>query len=447
MNGREGNVLRKLITAITIAAGLLSSPYIALAAKVVVDPGHGGHDPGAVGINGLYEKTVNNEISYRLRDLLEANGYEVVMTRDTDKSLTLQDRVAVARAADADLFVSVHANAHPSSSVRGTMVLYHDAARPIPSYPASEEMVALTPQSKQLAQLVLNEILKQVPNTNRGIVPSSAYVVRMGNVPSVLVETAFLSNRQDAQMLASPAVRERYAQGILNGILAFLPPVFRDVGSHWARESIVRLHEQGIANGNDGRFHPDQPLTRAELMAFAQRAFGLGGSGTKPGGVVLAEYGGAAVTDDVYSPDDAAVAPDEPASYPDLQKAHWSYALMLEAVEAGVLRGYPDGTIRPDAPVSRAEVAVVLDRLIGHTLIDSASDGEPSFEDVDARYWAYAPIARLGAAGLVRGVEHGRYGPDRYVTRAEIAAMVDRQLARAAVVAASEEAGTDESVR
>jgi len=419
--------LKKLVTTLAVAVSLFSSPYIGQAAKVVVDPGHGGSDPGAVGINGLYEKTVNNEISWRLRDLLVQHGYEVVMTRDADKTLSLTDRVAAATAADADLFVSVHANAHPSSSVRGTMVLYHDAAKPNPDYPASEAMKALTPESKRLAQLVLSSILEQVPNQNRGIVPSSAYVVRMGNIPSVLVETAFLSNAKDAQMLSSSMIREKYAIGILNGILKYLPPIFSDIGQHWAKESIVRLNEQGIASGDNGKFYPDRALTRAELMAFADRAFGLRASAPD---VTIAEHTDGSVTEDVYESEEAIAAPSpEPEpTFTDLPETHWSYELMRKAVQAGLLSGYPDGTLRPDAPVSRAEVAVVLDRLLGTAIAGTTYD--VSFQDVTTNNWAYSSIVRLGGAGLVRGVEPNRYGPDRSVTRGEIATMVDRQLQR-----------------
>jgi N-acetylmuramoyl-L-alanine amidase len=423
--------LKKIIASAIIAASLVSSPYIGQAAKVVLDPGHGGSDPGAVGINGLYEKTVNNEISYRLKDLLKEKGYEVVLTRSTDKTLSLQQRVEIASTANADLFVSIHANGHPSSSVRGTMVLYHDASTPNPDYPASPAMRDLTPQSRQLAQLVLASMLEQVPNVDRGLVQSSAYVVRMGNIPSILVETAFLSNAEDAKLLSSSIVREKYAIGILNGILKFLPPIFTDIGKHWARESIVRLNEQGIAGGNEGKFYPDQPLTRAELVAFAERAFGFP---EKKFGVTLAST----VTNEVYG-EEAGGAATEPAfatpAFNDLAAAHWSYDTMVAAVQSGVLRGYPDGSVRPDAPVTRAEVAVVLDRIIGASL--TAERGETTFTDLDTQDWAYASILRLNGSGIVRGVAEQKYGPERNVTRAEMATMVDRQLSRPSLLLSS----------
>jgi N-acetylmuramoyl-L-alanine amidase len=432
--------LKKLISGFLVAACLVSSPYIGQAAKVVIDPGHGGTDPGTVGINGLYEKTVNNSISYTLRDLLIENGYEVVMTRSKDRTLSLQERVAIAAAADADLYVSVHANAHPSASIRGSMVLYHDAAYPNPQYPASPEMTALSPESKRLAHLVLSSMLEQVPNTNRGLVPSSAYVVRMGSVPSILVETAFLSNAQDAKLLASSAIRDKYALGIYNGIQQYMPPTFSDVRKHWARESILRLHEQGIANGNENKFLPDHPLTRAELAALAQRAFGFSGGATQTAAASPADQE-PTVTADVYA-QEAALEPGaqpQPPSIPsftDLSEQHWSYGTMQTAISHGVLRGYPDGTVRPDAPVTRAEVAVVLDRLVGSTIPAAAP---VAFLDVNLQNWAYSSIMRLSAVGIVRGFADQNYGPDRQVTRAEMAAMVDRQLTRSTLIVSADQ--------
>lgn len=453
-------MLKRLLGILAIAVGFTASPYIGYAAKVVIDPGHGGSDPGAVGVNGLYEKTVNYDISLRLADLLAERGYDVVMTRADDSSLSLYERVERTKAAGADLFVSVHSNSHPSSSVAGSMVLYYDAAYPNPHYPASEEMKALTPESGRLARAVLNGILEQVPNINRGLVPSSAYVVRMGNIPSILVETAFLSNRSDADMLANPNVRALYAVGIANGIAQYVPPgTFRDIAGHWARESIVRLKDQGIANGNNGSFYPDQPLTRAELVAFADRAFGLqakskvrlaeAGAGAEAGTVTESVYGEEAALDPTEDPAEgpteapadpqtegppASGAPEAPAprpavrAIPDLPEAHWSYGVMNTAIERGIIRGYPDGTVRPDAPVTRSEVAAVMDRLLS---LENANDNPVSYKDVVRSNWAYEAIMRLSASGIVRGIAERLYGPDRYVTRAEMATMVDRQLTKA----------------
>jgi N-acetylmuramoyl-L-alanine amidase len=483
--------------------GLVTSPYIGLAAKVVIDPGHGGSDPGAIGINGLYEKTVNTEIADRLKSMLLQKGYQVVMTRDRDQSMTLAQRVEAAKAADADLFVSIHSNSHPSASIRGTMILYHDKQYPNKSYPASVEMKNLTPESRKLAQYVLGAMLEKVPNVNRGLVPSSAYVVRMGNIPSILVETAFLSNELDAQMLGSSAIRQKYAEGIANGIVRYLPPTFSDIGKHWAKDSIVRLHDLGIAEGSDGKFYPNNKLTRAELVAFVDKAFKLEGevipataeSGSTAGpvdgesvepvdggntepvdggnmepvddsnaesvddnGVIPAEGGGAEPLEDEAAPEtvipseDGAAKPagEVPSSetrqtpvFADLPSTHWSYSSMSAAIDKGLIKGYPDGTVRPNQPVTRAEVAAVFSRLEGLEQAETPIDEiTASFKDVPKSYWAYPAIMRLNGQGIVHGISTGIYGPDQYVTRAQMAAMLDRQIAFAKTESLTETSNT-----
>ncbi|WP_274362615.1 N-acetylmuramoyl-L-alanine amidase [Paenibacillus thermotolerans] len=439
--------MRGILLVLAMMIGFCSSPYIGYAAKVVIDPGHGGADPGAIGVNGLYEKTSNSEIAYDLRDILQSKGYEVVMTRSKDTTLTLQQRVQTAKSSGADLFVSIHANSHPSSSIRGTMVLYYDNAHPNPQYPASSEMKKLTPQSRKLAQLVLNAVLEAVPNTNRGLVPSSAYVVRMGNIPSILVETAFLSNGQDVQLLSTSEGRYKYAQGIANGILAYLPPIFKDIGGHWAKDSILRLNELGIAQGDNGKFYPNRELTRAELVAFVDKAFGLEKQVVPASVDTVAdpEIGIEAqhdpsVTEQVYGepsnseeqPGSGGTGQPAPAApvFSDLSASHWSYGSMTAAIESGIIRGYPDGTVRPNQPVTRAEVAAVLSRLAevktGAGEVETAS--VLKFSDVSADYWAYDAIMKLADEGIIRGVEEGVYAPQRLVTRAEMATMLDRRL-------------------
>lgn len=421
---------------LTLIVGLVSSPYIGLAAKVVIDPGHGGSDPGAIGVNGLYEKTVTTEVANDLRDILLQKGYQVTMTRSKDGTLTLQQRVEIAKSSGADLFVSIHANAIPTSSVKGTMVLYHDERYPNPEYPASEEMKRLTPESRLLAQSVLDGILEKVPNVNRGLVPSSAYVVRMGNIPSILVETAFLTNHEDAKLLASSETRHKYAQGIAEGIMRYLPPIFSDIGRHWAKESIIRLNEQGIAQGSNGRFYPNKQLTRAELVSFIDKAFGfekdvlpatVEGEAGAPESQAEAEN--VTVTEEVYGESPGTDTEIPAPAFSDLSETHWSYGSMIDAIDTGIIRGYPDGTVRPNEPVSRAEVAAVLSRVSEQPEAETSLDA--AFRDVTQDDWAYTAIMQLANEGVINGVEEGLFAPKRAVTRAEMATMLDRKLALA----------------
>jgi N-acetylmuramoyl-L-alanine amidase len=395
------------LIALAIAALVLIAPLRAAAATIVVDAGHGGSDPGAVGVNGLYEKHVNLDIAYKLKVLLVRQGYDVVLTRESDEFISLADRVAQTNAANPALFVSVHANSHPNSAVSGSLVLYYDKDYPQPSYPASDAMTALSPESKKLAGLVLQRLVANTGFKDNGLVPSAAYVIRMGQVPSILVETAFLSNAGDAGRLADESVRQRIAKGIAEGIAAYWPAsAFPDLIGHWAQEAVMRLKEQGIVKGTGNRYEPDRPVTRAEWLTAADRLFDFGKR------IESGKGGKTSVTD---------------ATYADLKTSHWAYDTITQAICLGYINGYEDGTVRPDRPITRAEVAVLLERMTSGT--GSAPwDGAASFSDVPKGHWAAGAIYRLKRQGILNGVTDKTFAPAKSMTRAEMATMIDRYL-------------------
>ncbi|WP_235941201.1 N-acetylmuramoyl-L-alanine amidase [Paenibacillus puerhi] len=458
----------KCLVAALAAFCIWTSPGQALAATVVLDAGHGGTDPGAIGVNGLQEKTVNLDISQKVRDRLIQRGYEVRMSRDTDIYVSLSDRVAYAKAQQADIFVSIHANSYSNPATRGAMVLYYDDAYPQSSYPASEEMKALTPQSRELAQFVLDGFLGKAGGTDRGLVPSAVYVVRMGNIPSILVETAFLSNAQDAALLADESARVAMAEGIVDGIEAYLSAAdtgFSDIRTHWAREAILRLKERGLVVGaSGGRFEPARALTRAEWVTLLNRVFDLDPAGKAckavegsvsgavyadcdpgaaegqigtgvdasriPGfagisGAPSAGQGKAGDLERKQSPEAAAGSELGAAAFRDVPSKHWAYAQLDQAVKSGLLEGYPDGTLRPNQTVSRAEVALLFQRLAQMPL---ASTGTSPFGDMPADHWAAQAVAALKNSGLINGTSPGRFTPDRSITRAEAATLLDRYV-------------------
>ncbi|SDD24727.1 N-acetylmuramoyl-L-alanine amidase [Paenibacillus sp. UNCCL117] len=443
----------KWLGAALAALCLWAAPGQALAATVVVDAGHGGSDPGAIGVNGLQEKVVNLDISRKVRDLLMERGYDVRMSRDSDIYLSLSERVAYAKAQQADLFVSIHANSYSNPSTRGAMVLYYDDAYPQASYPASEEMRALSSESRELAQRVLDGFLASAGGTNRGLVPSAVYVVRMGNIPSILVETAFLSNAEDAAMLSTDSARNLMAVGIADGIEAYMPAAadgFADIRSHWAREAIIRLKEQGIVDGSPGgRFEPARALTRAEWVTLLGRVFDLGsansacpaGSGSVSGSVYEdCKPSSAAAngnrTGGISSGTSSAVprggssskspaAVQGAADFRDVTAKHWAFSQLDQAVKTGLLEGYPDGTLRPNQTVSRAEVAVLFERLA--QLPTAGTDTGP-FRDTPAGHWAAPAIAALKKSGLIDGATATSFAPDKSMTRAEAATLLDRYM-------------------
>jgi N-acetylmuramoyl-L-alanine amidase len=173
---------------------------------VVIDPGHGGQDPGAVGINGLQEIQVIFPISMRVAELLEEQGVVVVMTRNDNRTLDLQARVDVAERARADLFVSIHANA---------ISLSRPDVNGIESYYASEtgRRLAATLQSSMLAATGMND---------RGVKQARFYVIRRTSMPATLLEVGFVTGAQDYPRLADPAWRETMAQAIARGILQYI---------------------------------------------------------------------------------------------------------------------------------------------------------------------------------------------------------------------------------
>ncbi len=173
---------------------------------VVIDPGHGGRDPGAVGINGLQEKQVIFPISQRVAQILESQGVTAMLTRRDDSTLDLQARVDVANQARANLFVSIHANA---------ISLSRPDVNGVETYYASDS-------GRRLAETIQASMLAATGMNSRGVKQSRFYVLRRTTMPAALVEVGFVTGAQDAPRLADPAWRETAAQAIARGILQYI---------------------------------------------------------------------------------------------------------------------------------------------------------------------------------------------------------------------------------
>jgi N-acetylmuramoyl-L-alanine amidase len=396
----------------------IAFPYQAFAYKVVLDPGHGGSDPGAIGVGGLRETDVNLDITLKVRQALLERGYEVVMTRNNDTFLSLAQRVAFTNEQQADLFVSIHANAHSSSKASGTMVLYYDNAYPQEDYPASSEMTQLTPYSKDLAQNVQDALLAQSGTKDLGLTPSAVYVARMGTIPSILVETAFLTNAGDAALLASSSMRSKMALGIANGISSYEPPLFTDVLVHWSRTSVLRMKNKGIVEGVGNNYEPDRALTRAEFLTLMDRVFTFS---KLP--AVCSTNG--SVTSNVYGCGSGASK-----SYSDLSTSHWASAVFAKAAKLNLLQGYADGTIRPNQAITRGEVAYLFNQLLQMTSPTAQPTYTAAFDDVPKSMWSASAILTLKDKGIINGISDTSFKPDQSMTRAEIAAMLDRYITK-----------------
>ncbi|MBD2360007.1 N-acetylmuramoyl-L-alanine amidase [Anabaena minutissima FACHB-250] len=172
---------------------------------VLIDPGHGGKDPGAIGIGGLREKDVILPISQRIAQVLQQNGVQVVMTRNSDNFVSLPGRVQMAERVGADVFVSIHANAIGGgrTDVNGLETYYYDSGL-------------------GLARAVHNSIRQGVNVRDRGVRRARFFVLRKSSMPSILVETGFLTGREDSAKLRSTAFQNQMADAIARGILQYL---------------------------------------------------------------------------------------------------------------------------------------------------------------------------------------------------------------------------------
>ncbi len=186
---------------------------------IVLDAGHGGDDPGKIGINGALEKDINLSITLKLKQLLENKGYNVVLTREDSNDLSSEDasnhkredmkkRVQIMSDSDAAITVSIHQNSFTDESVHGPQVFYY----------------ASSSDSMELATVVLSSLDKTLSMTeSRGIKANdSYYLLKKSPTPTIIVECGFLSNYNEADALTTDSYQNKIARGIYLGICEYL---------------------------------------------------------------------------------------------------------------------------------------------------------------------------------------------------------------------------------
>jgi N-acetylmuramoyl-L-alanine amidase len=206
--------------------------------RIVIDPGHGGHDPGTL-TSGSTEARLVLDVALRLEKLLEKDGFDVVLTRRTDVFVPLEERTAIANREGADLFLSIHANSGRDPAARGVEVYYLSfASNPDAEAVAARENATATgamhnlpgivraialnnklDESRDFAQLVQRSLASRLAKMNLGLrnrgVKKAPFVVLIGaNMPSVLAEIGFITNRQEASLIKTPAYRQRIAESL-----------------------------------------------------------------------------------------------------------------------------------------------------------------------------------------------------------------------------------------
>ncbi len=216
---------------------------------IVVDPGHGGEDDGAIGPSGVKEKDINLEISKKLKSMLEDKGFQVILTRDVDRFVTLSDRTKIANEAGADIFISIHANSSKNINARGFISFFlSDAKTDQARATAALENASIRFESSEsqkdyvsdldfiLLDMVQSEFLKESADlagtieqniqkytkiSSRGVDQAGFFVLNKAYMPSVLIESAFISNKKDEKLLKSENTYNDIARAIAESVYQF----------------------------------------------------------------------------------------------------------------------------------------------------------------------------------------------------------------------------------
>lgn len=189
---------------------------------IVIDPGHGGYDPGKVGIKGSHEKDINLAIALKLKDYLEESGAKVVMTRTQDEDLDglpdkfnknsdMRARKEIINGSGADILISIHQNAFTQPEVRGAQVFYYNESN----------------NAKALANNVQTSITENADANNKRKIKSTEnyYVLKVSTMPGIIIECGFLTNSEEAAALNSKEYQDKMAWSIYAGIVKYFQQV------------------------------------------------------------------------------------------------------------------------------------------------------------------------------------------------------------------------------
>ena len=179
---------------------------------IVVDPGHGGEDPGKVGINDVLEKDLNLQIAKKVKKLLEEAGIKIVMTRTNDKvpdakKEDLNQRVLLINETKPKLALCIHQNSYPDAKIKGAQVFYH----------------TITPEAEDVASIVQEQLRTVDPTNTRQIKENDTYfMLKNTQVPTIIVECGFLTNPEEAAKLTQEEYQDQIAQAICEGVVKWL---------------------------------------------------------------------------------------------------------------------------------------------------------------------------------------------------------------------------------
>lgn len=231
--------------------------------KICIDPGHGQHDPGAVGIGGLYEKDVTLSMSKKIGQILQDSGFDVVYTRTNDQTGfplnqtdNLRRRVHIANNAQANLFISVHCNSASKSTAHGTETF----------------VLSKGGQAERLADCIQAELIEATGLVNRGVKEANFLVLRETAMPAILVELAFISNPSEERLLRDPAWQDKAAMAIAQGIAKHTgrklkegKNVSAEKPAQWKLDIMKDAEQAGLIE--KGKHQPDETATKWFVLA------------------------------------------------------------------------------------------------------------------------------------------------------------------------------------
>lgn len=191
----------------------IDGDFKSLEKVIVVDPGHGGGDPGAIGFNGSYEKDINLEISTKLYEALKEKDYKVILTRDQDEYVENLSRAELANRRRARVFISIHGNSlENNSSVEGVQVLY---------YPDRRSTIGDL-DNNELAQIVMNAMISGTGAKDKGVIEREDLIVlNQTKMPAILIECGFISNETEEKRLLTEEYQNRMVDAIVHGLEAY----------------------------------------------------------------------------------------------------------------------------------------------------------------------------------------------------------------------------------
>ncbi len=275
------SAFKKLIILIVAGAMVLAAAPVLSAsdsgagpALVCLDPGHGGAESGAV-YNGVIEKIPNLDIALRVRPILQSMGYAVRMTRETDATVSLQQRCDIANSAHADIFVSIHNNAYLTTSEGTETYCYYNSV-----------------DGRKLATDIHSEVVKRVRLPDRGVKQAGFYVLKHTDMTSALVEGCFLTNPAEAKLLQQANFRQKVAEGIAAGINTYLldpgqfdeylllqnpdPKKTAELEIHYMRgDGVEKVYRQTIPPRARRTIHVDEYVRNSDVSTFIRSKNGV----------------------------------------------------------------------------------------------------------------------------------------------------------------------------